>query len=86
MIFLVFIKHGGDQNIQHKKLLECKGIRQEKKHGTRNSSVDSAKLEDPIFAAEAIVEYEIGEPRLHLRSDEETQPPPKKMRVISSLA
>jgi hypothetical protein len=78
MIFLVFIKHGGDQKIQHKKLLECKGIRQEKKHGTRNSSVDSAELEDPIFAAEAIVEYEIGEPRLLLRSDEETQPPPKK--------
>ena len=55
MIFLVFIKHGGDKKIQHKKLLECKVIRQEKKHGTRNSSVDSAELEDPIFAAEAIV-------------------------------
>jgi hypothetical protein len=35
-------------------------------------------LEDPVFAAEAIVKYEIGEPRLLLRSDEETQPPPKK--------
>ena len=41
MIFLVFIKHGGDQKIQHKKLLECKGIRQEKKHGKPNSSVAS---------------------------------------------
>ena len=39
--------------------------------------MDSAEVEDSSFAAEAIVEDEIGEPRLLLRSDEETQSPRK---------